>query len=246
MFCTTFPGQCRPFPAPDVAPAAAAAASWTHTVPHQVPWARDPSTGHPLGSHELQDVIHFTAMLPPASSSPFHVGHVSSPVIPRSPHFIPNGQIKRGNWSDDEDEDSLEPPCKISATADKVAAKLEHLNLGSRCPAPLASPTPAADDETEMADSYRDSGPSFEPLVHFSEEMTAVMSCDASGILTDIIKKEQDKSSKALVLWTPNPLACVIEAEDSSDEEDCLPSNCGDGPIIEEILDGPDCMDLDV
>jgi hypothetical protein len=215
---------------------------WMHDWPNPMPWARAPSLP--------ENIVRFTASPAVISPSPLSSsGHVSitathtQPVaaFPHSPHFIPNSQIKRSSSSDEEDDDyEFQRPAKVCATTDRVAAKLGHLNISSSG-APVAAGTSVQIQELEEDDP--DSEP--EHLIHFSDEMHSVMSHESTDLVSSFLQAELDKSSKAVVLWTPNPLVPVVpiietvDSDESDEVQDSL-SIDSDGLIIEEVVDDDD------
>ena len=214
---------------------------WMHNVPNPIPWARTCTPSQP------ENVVRFTATAPlitthlisPPDSAQHNGSHAR---ISHSPHFIPNSQIKRSSLSDEEEDDyEFQRPAKVCATADRVAAKLGHMNISSH--------TSPAGQSVELEELEEDADP--EPLVHFSDVMRTVMSCDSADVMSGIVQNELDKSSKAVVLWTPNPMLPVIpivetvDSDDSEEADDVL-SVDSDGIIFEEIVDDEDSGDMEI
>lgn len=221
---------------------------WVHNIPNPIPWARSQS--------QAADVVTFSAATPldpsfcsPRILCPPEAGvpqPFSQPGIIHSSNSIPNSQIKRSSSSDDEEDDyEFQRPAKVFATADRVAAKLGHLNISSEG---------AVGQSVEIEELEEAEYLETEPVVHFSDEMRTVMSCESSDFMSDFMQHELDRSSKAVVLWAPNPMMPVVpivETVDSDDSErdkesdECL-SDDSDGVIIEEIVDDADVGDMEV
>ena len=221
---------------------------WCHRVPDcgQLPWAR--VTPQP------ENVVWFSA--PPAACPPSaHVSVNPFTFLPEkipNPLFIPNAQIKRSNSADSDDDDESDihpPPSKICATADKVAARIRSLHINGRVSPPNSSTSCFEEVEIE------DEGQNKSPVVHFSSEMKSVMSAvESADPMRDIVLQEVEKSSKAVVLWTPNPCAPIIpivEEVDSDDSQAAYESLCddsenSDGVIIEELISDDEGEDVEM
>lgn len=222
---------------------------WCHRVPDygQLPWAREIA--------QPENVVWFSA--PPAACQP--ATHVSvNPFNPLpekipNPLFIPNAQIKRSNSadSDDDDEDSdvHPPPSKICATADKVIARLRSLHINGRVTPPNSSSSDVF-EEVEIEEEQQDKS----PVVHFSNEMKSVMAAaETADPMRDIALQEAEKSSKAVILWTPNPCAPIIpivETVDSDDSEEAADESLSDvnsdGVLIEELISDDEAEDVEM
>lgn len=219
---------------------------WMHDWPNTMPWARPQSLP--------ESIVRFTAS-PAIASSPYtsSSAHITTAAQPQpgtafrhSPHFIPNSQIKRSSSSDEEDDDcEFQRPAKVCATTDRVAAKLGHLNISSH--GPVAAASSVQIEELEEDDSV----PQSDPLIRFSSVMQTVMSHDSADLVSNFLQQELDKSSKAVVLWTPNPITFpipIIETVDSDDSEE-VPDSLSidsDGLVIEEVVDDDDDGQMEV
>lgn len=204
------------------------------SVPNEIPWARNVSP--------FANVIRFTAttpVTPGLASFPTCMPEprTITPLI-RTMDCIPNAPIKRSTSSDEEDdENEFQPPTKICATADKVASKLGSLSISSSYRTDQTSDCIEELEHDLTEDVDLESG----RLVHFSDEMKSVMTVDCSDIVTGMMQQEMEKSSKAVVLWTPNPLTSIspvpiIQSPDSDDSQESQTSDHS-GPLIEEIFD---------
>ena len=141
--------------------------------------------------------------------------------------------LKRRNSSSDEDDEDLDqPPPKVHAGADKVAAKLSHLDIDpekQRLVVEELSDDSQDDLEEDMSEADK-------PVVHLSDEVKTALAVGKSDSMSQLLQTELEKNKKALVIWRPpmNPLQTVVE-----DDDDLY-----SGIKIEEIFDDDDRMEV--
>lgn len=223
--------------------------TWAHDVPPQMPWSAPVDPG----------VMRFTAQQTSHSFSP-----APQPITPTNPVLISSPPIvveppdepakvyewkkihgcslKRRNSSSDEDDDEsdLQPPPKVHAGADRVAAKLSHLDIDSDNER-LTVEELSDDSQDEIEDGTQDEiqdemDEVAQPVVHLSDEVKSVLASGQSDTMSQMLQNDLDRNSKALVLWKPlvNPLQSVLEEDD----------DLSTGVTIEEIFDDDDRMEL--
>lgn len=162
---------------------------------------------------------------------------VGFPPVPKWKFPLVNGTVssaKRRNSSSDEDDTDIDqPPSKVHAGADRVAAKLCHLDIDSDDDGPVVEEL--NDDSQEFEGDMRENN---QGIVHLSDEVKTVLASNPSNTLNQLLQEEREKNKRALVLWTPprNILQPVVE---DSDDEDLSP-----GITITEIFDDDDRMEI--
>ncbi|KAI1293567.1 hypothetical protein HDE_06553 [Halotydeus destructor] len=185
---------------------------WTENIPQTMPWASPLNS--PLMRFTGQNAIQITSpmQLPTGSICPTPV--LVSPCDPctsqtatqwelfhklSSPTKGPSkSRLKRKNSSseDDSDDQELQPPSKITPTEEKVAARLQFLNI-------------AADVEFEEVEEE------CEPTkakINFkvSNELKQALGTELADPMNKLLQIEQAKQTMAVVPWTPSPLAGIV------------------------------------
>lgn len=164
------------------------------------------------------------------------VGNPSAQKWKFPPFGNTSSSVKRRNSSSDEEEEGIDqPPSKVHAGADRVAAKLSNLDIDSDNDGPIV--VELSEDSEDCVEE--DMNENSHGVVHLSDEVKTVFASDHLDTLNQLLKDEREKNKKALMLWTPpiDVLRPVIE--DSDDDEDLTP-----GITITEIFDDDDRMEI--
>lgn len=144
--------------------------------------------------------------------------------------------VKRRNSSSDEDDEDIDqPPTKVHAGADRVAAKLSYLDIDSDSEGPVV--VELSDDSQDFTEEEMNENS--HGVVHLSDEVKTVFASDCSDTLNQLFKDEREKNKKALVIWTPPRSILQRVVEDSDDDDDLSP-----GITITEVFDDDDRMEI--
>jgi hypothetical protein len=130
---------------------------------------------------------------------------------PTTPLDIRNGvRLKRRTSSDDDsDYDEFQPPTKIALTEEKVAARFRCMNIGS--------------DQEKMTSEDIEVEEELDGQIdlkfHLSEEVKSAITSPNIMAHDQLARLEREKSSKALVLWSPPPTATLSNLINSTHPE---------------------------
>jgi len=211
---------------PAVPPTQCSPSDWAQAVPPYMPWsglipnhAASQSTTAELGHPSVVRFGLLSSEAPPAPS----LASVT-PMTPIKRKHVNATQNSVSSSDDDDDIGEISIPRKLCATEENVITRLGIMNIGKVPSPPTITPIDNYEmngdeeimasfmEEEESSDEEKEDSPS--KLV-FSDEIQKALS--GQDLVDRLIKKEAEKSSLAVILWTPPKI--LIEEDNKSDTQ---------------------------